>query len=50
MWVQTEGSRVKSINKWDSSLPGLGLYPGTDTFPGADTYPGQPGDWHKYTV
>ena len=50
MWVQTEGDKVKSVNKWDQSLPGLGLYPGADTHPGADTYPGQAGDWHKYTV
>ena len=28
MWVQTEGDKVKSINKWDEALPGLGLYPG----------------------
>lgn len=50
MWVQTEGSRVKSINKWDEDLPGLGLYPGADTYPGAESCPGQAGDWHRYTV
>ena len=50
MWVQTEGSKVKSINKWDSSLPGQGLYPGADTYPGPESCPGQPGDWHRYTV
>ena len=50
MWVQTEGDKVKSINKWDEALPGLGLYPGADTYPRADTYPGQAGDWHRYTV
>lgn len=50
MWVQTEGDKVKSINKWDPSLPGLGLYPGADTHPGAESCPGQAGDWHRYTV
>lgn len=43
MWLKTEGDRVESANKWDSTLPGLGLYPG------ADTFPGKAGDWRKYT-
>ena len=50
MWVQTEEDKVKSVNKWDEAMPGLGLYPGADTYPGAESCPGQAGDWHRYTV
>ncbi len=50
MWVQTEGSRVKSVNKWDMGLPGSALFPSASTYPGAKSHPAQAGDWRRYTV
>lgn len=50
MWVQTQGSSVKSINKWNESLPGGGLFPGSETYPGKESQPGPGGDFEKYSV
>lgn len=49
-WMQTDGSRVASINRWDASLQGAALFPQASTYPQSTTYPAPRGAWSKFSV
>lgn len=49
-WMQTDGSRIASINRWDASLQGAALFPQASTYPQSTTYPAPRGAWSKFSV
>lgn len=49
-WMQTDGSRIASINRWDASLQGSALFPQASTYPQSTTYPAPRGAWSKFSV
>lgn len=49
-WMQTDGSRIASINRWDASLQGAALFPQASTYPQSTTYPAPMGAWSKFSV
>ena len=49
-WMQTDGSRIASINRWDASLQGAALFPQASTYPQSTTYPAPKGAWSKFSV
>ena len=49
-WMQTDGSRIASINRWDASLRGAALFPQASTYPQSTTYPAPKGAWSKFSV
>jgi hypothetical protein len=50
MWVETAGTAVRSINRWDSAKQGAALYPSATTYPQSTTFPAPTGEWSKFTV
>ena len=50
MWVETAGTAVRSVNRWDSAKQGAALYPSATTYPQASTFPAPTGEWSKFTV
>lgn len=50
MWVETSGTAVRSINRWDSAKQGAALYPSATTYPQFTTFPAPTGEWSKFTV
>ena len=50
MWVETAGTAVRSINRWDSTKQGAALYPSATTYPQSTTFPAPTGEWSKFTV
>lgn len=50
MWVETAGTAVRSINRWDSAKQGAALYPSATTYPQSTTFPAPTGEWTKFTV
>lgn len=50
MWVETAGTAVRSVNRWDSAKQGAALYPSATAFPQASTFPAPTGEWSKFTV
>lgn len=49
-WMQTDGSRIANINRWDASLQGAALFPQASTYPQSTTYPAPRGAWSKFSV
>ena len=49
-WMQTDGVRIASINRWDASLQGAALFPQASTYPQSTTYPAPRGAWSKFSV
>lgn len=50
MWVETAGTAVKSINRWDSAKQGAAMHPSATTYPQSTTFPAPTGEWSKFTV
>ena len=49
MWVETAGTAVRSVNRWDSAKQGAALYPSATTYPQSTTFPAPTGEWSKFT-
>ena len=50
MWVETSGTAVASVNRWDAGNRGSALYPSAATYPQSTTFPAPRGAWAKFTV